>query len=169
MSSNLIHARANISGPNLSIEVEALEVDTTTLQAQIDALSASTSTLILQPDSTFYIQNTDVFRDDQFNISSGIITSTLTVNTVKISSALQMEGRKQFFDSSKNKQNTKFFGLPVLPPTIIKEKKFDTIIISSYDYQEEMNEIIKKIDPNVKVIRFYDVVVAYDTYNKSIT
>jgi len=74
-----------------------------------------------------------------------------------------------FFDSSKNKQNTKFFGLPVLPPTIIKEKKFDTIIISSYDYQEEMNEIIKKIDPNVEVIRFYDVVVAYDTYNKSIT
>ena len=69
-----------------------------------------------------------------------------------------------FLDNDPNKQGEKFFGLPIHSPKIIQKGLLELILISSYDYQEEISDIIRKYDSTVEVVKFYEKVIAYNTY-----
>ncbi|MDE2590837.1 MAG: methyltransferase domain-containing protein, partial [Patescibacteria group bacterium] len=47
-----------------------------------------------------------------------------------------------FIDSHPSKQGKYYFGLPIYSPDVIGKEKFDTVIVSSYAYQDEIVEMI---------------------------
>ena len=80
------------------------------------------------------------------------------------STTIDIKKIKCFIDSDPKKQGKNFFGLLVNTPNFLKTNQLDTIIISSYTYQDEIENIILKINPSIKIIKLYDEIIAYDTY-----
>lgn len=61
-----------------------------------------------------------------------------------------------FFDSNDSKWGSKFMGYDVHSPAEIANLNLDKIIISSRTYQNEIYELIKKYEHNLKIIKLYD-------------
>lgn len=61
-------------------------------------------------------------------------------------------------DSDRRKQNTRFNGLRIEPPEVLKEMKADAVVITSFGKQEEIYDLIRStIGSDVKVIKLTDL------------
>lgn len=61
-----------------------------------------------------------------------------------------------FIDKSNEKINTNINGRLIISPNNIENYNIDTIIISSYEYRNEIREEIQEYNPKIKIIDFYD-------------
>lgn len=60
------------------------------------------------------------------------------------------------FDNNPNKNGTSMSGIPVYLPTINILKTVDVILLSSFDYEEEMNNQLENLGFKGKIIKIYD-------------
>ncbi len=64
-------------------------------------------------------------------------------------------------DSDTKKWGRGFFGFSIQPHSVLRNLG-GTVLISSYDSQEETSKFLSKNYPNIKQIKLYDKVVGYN-------